>query len=322
MNLITIEDFKEAAYKLKLRGFRFILSKFNFQSKNRTISAFNQTDIETANYWDIPKIKNHWNNLISGDENCGYEDFVVSEYLSDRFNLKMLSIGCGGGHHELRFAKYPNFSSITGIDIAPLLIAKANKISEEQGFTNLNYKVADFYKLEANNQEYDVVHFYASLHHFKPTAQILEKVKKILKKDGYLIVHEYVGANRFQFPGHQIYAINDLLQKIPEKFRIKYKSQQVKTKFVVPGLITMFLADPSEAADSESIRPNLKKLFSTVYEAELGGNLLQLLFKDIAHHFVQTTDETSKILTDVFEAEKVYIENKSSDLIFGIYQNK
>jgi len=81
----------------------------------------------------------------------------------------------------------------------------------------------------------------------------------------------------------------------------------------------MILADPSEAADSESIRPVLKKLFTPIKEVELGGNILQLLFKDIAHHFAEPTNEGMAILKAVFEAEKAYQQKGQSDFIFGVY---
>ena len=322
MNLINFGDIDDTIYKLKLRGLSFILSKFNFLARKRVESAFNQVDINFTNYWDIPEIKAHWNYLISGNPNCLYEDYVVSKVLSDKENLKMLSIGCGGGHHELRFAKYNNFSSILGIDLAPKLIEKANKMANENGYSNLKYEVHNFYDFKLENQTFDVIHFYANLHHLKPVNAVLEKVKIALKKDGYLIIHEYVGADRFQFSKYQIKAVNELLKSIPKNLRTKYLTNSIKRKIHIPGLIRMILADPSEAVDSNSIRPMLQKRFSSIIEVELGGNILQLLFKDIAHHFVNPTNDGLHILKRTFEKEKEFIDTKKSDFIFGIYQPK
>lgn len=320
MNLITVGDITDTWYKLRLRGLKFILSKFNFFAQKRVESVFNVLEINSANYWDIPEIKRHWNQLISGEPDTLYEDYVFKKFLYNKKNLKMLSIGCGGGHHEIRFAKYENFDSIIGIDLAPKLIEKANKVAREQGYLNLKYELHDFYKLPLNKHAYDVIHFYASLHHFKPIDLILQKVKNALKKDGYLIIHEYVGPNRFQFPKEQIKVINELLNTIPKQLCTKYLSNKVKQKVYTPGLLRMILADPSEAADSQSIRPVLKKLFTPIKEVELGGNIMHLLFKDIAHHFVEPSNDAMAILKYVFEAEKDYRQKSQSDFIFGVYR--
>lgn len=320
MNLINKGDITDIFYKLKTRGLNFIVSKTNFIAKKRVKSAFNRLEINSVNYWDIPKINKHWNQLISGDPECYYEKFVCDNFLLGKPNLKMLSIGCGGGHHELRFAQNADFQSILGIDIAPKLIEKANNNAKKEGYEYLRYEVQDFYQMPLENNTFDSIHFYGSLHHFKPINLVLEKVKKALKKDGYLIIHEYVGPNRFQFEKVQIRLINKLLQTIPKQLRTKYITNRVKQKIYAPGLVRMILADPSEAADSASIRPTLNDLFISVKEVELGGNILQLLFKDIAHHFSEATDMKMDILNAVFEAENEYINNGKSDFIFGIYR--
>jgi len=54
MRYITQDDFIETFSKLKQRGLGFLLSKFSLNESKRTISAFNEWDIEGSNWWMIP----------------------------------------------------------------------------------------------------------------------------------------------------------------------------------------------------------------------------------------------------------------------------
>ncbi len=159
------------------------------------------------------------------------------------------------------------------------------------------------------------------MHHFRHIEALLaNQIKPLLKNDGFLIIDEFVGPTRLQFPKHQIKAINEAFQLIPKPFRKRYKLNLYKNKVYGPGLARMILADPSECVDSVSIIPAIHKHYSTVYEVSYGGNILTLTLKDIAHHFIELNDEKEKILNQLFDFEDKYLKNQPSDHIFGIYK--
>jgi hypothetical protein len=81
----------------------------------------------------------------------------------------------------------------------------------------------------------------------------------------------------------------------------------------------MIITDPSEAVESESIRPSIQQLFRTLEEKKIGGDLLMLLFKDISHNFLENSQETNALLEQIFAAEDAYLANNDSDFIFGVY---
>ena len=64
--LITLDDFIETYTKLKQRGLGFITSKFNTNELERSKTAFNHLEIQSANWWIIPKVKERWNYIITG----------------------------------------------------------------------------------------------------------------------------------------------------------------------------------------------------------------------------------------------------------------
>ncbi|MEI6594959.1 MAG: class I SAM-dependent methyltransferase [Bacteroidota bacterium] len=320
--MITRGDIIETYFKMKQRGIEYLFSKFTFQKNIRIKNTFNQVNIESSNYWIIPEIKEHWNKIISGNPNQEYADYIVKKYYENKTNLKMLSLGCGAGSHEIKFAKHSNFSEITGIDLAPKLIEEANKNAKQNHLSNLHYTVADIDNSHFEDNNFDVILFHSSLHHFKNLDTLLGKtIKKCLKKDGLLIIHEYVGPNRIQWTNEQLNEVNKILTTIPLIYKERYKLNAVKSKAYRSGKLRMIISDPSEAVESSEIIPTIHKYYSTEEEKSLGGNLLMPLFKDIAHHFIDGSDETKRILQLVFDKEETFIKTHTSDFVFGVYRN-
>lgn len=320
MKLITLDDIFDTYPKLNQRGLSFITSKFNINQIERARTAFNHTSISSSNWWIIPAIRKRWNKLVTGSENIDFVDFTVANYLADKKNIKMLSLGSGNCNSELKFATYSNFQEITCVDISNVLLNEAADIAKSKELGNIIFKVQDANTFKFPVNYFDVVYFRASLHHFKNIDNLVGiKIKNSLKSNGLLIIDEYVGPNRVQFPRHQIRAINLALSSIPKKFRRRFKLNLYKNKVYGSGLIRMKIADPSECIESEKILPSIHKNYLTVFEASYSGNILMTTLKDISHHFVETTPEKKEIIERLFEFEDNYLEKYSSDFVFGIY---
>ena len=322
--LLTTDDLVETYAKIKQRGFQFISSKFNFNGIERTKSAFNEVDIQSSNWWIIPKVQQRWNHMITGDLHLEYEDFTVNHFLKDCKSLRMLSLGSGQCTHELRFAAYEeHFEEIVCIDISETLLKDAQNVASEQQLDNIRFLAKSIYDYDFPEASFDIVFFHASLHHFKDLDDLLgNKVMKTLKPSGKLIINEYVGANRMQYPKHQIKAINAAIQLIPNDYRQRFKINLYKNQASGPGILRMIVADPSECVESEEILPTIHKHFTTICEKPFGGNILMTCLKDLAHHFVTLTPEKERVLETLFEFEDDYLKRYPSDFVFGIYQMK
>jgi ubiquinone/menaquinone biosynthesis C-methylase UbiE len=320
--VITKGDIIELFFKLKQRGIEYIFSKFSFNKNTRIKNTFNQLNVEASNYWIIPEIKEHWNTIISNNPKMEYADYVVDKYLKNDTNLKILSLGCGAGSHEIKFAKHSNFSEITGIDLAPKLIGEANKNAQQNNFKNLKYEVANIYDCYFDDSIFDVILFHSSLHHFKNLEKLLgEIIKKTLKENGLLIIHEYVGPDRIQWTKDQLSEVNSLLSILPDKYKKRFKSNTIKRKAFRSGKLRMIISDPSEAIESSAILSTIHNHYKIEEEIFLGGNIVMPLFKDIAHNFIDNSAETKRILQHVFEKEKIFIKTHQSDFVFGVYRN-
>lgn len=318
---LTTDDLVDVIHKVKQRGLGFILSKLNVVGLKRTESTFDQMDYESADWWIIPKVQQRWNKLVSGNHEVDYKQYLVEEFLNDKKGLRMLSLGSGSSHHEMELAKYPNFKEVVCVDITPNRLLEAETRAKELGLSNMKFICDDVYKLDLEREYFDIVFFHSSLHHFDKIDKFVETtIKGYLKPKGILVIDEFVGATRLQFPKEQLAAINQAINLIPKKYRGRYKSNLLKRKYHGSGLIRMILADPSECVDSSRILPAIHKNFEKVVERPYGGNILMSALKDIAHHFVEQDVEKNQVLNALFELEDQYIEKNPSDFVFGVYR--
>jgi ubiquinone/menaquinone biosynthesis C-methylase UbiE len=321
--MIKKDDFIDVYIKLRQRGLGFLTSKLKLKESERTKSAFNDDKLFAAHWWIIPAVKDRWNAMITGNKEQVYEDYLIDQYFSEKKELKLLSLGSGVCSHELVLAQSGVFSKITCVDIAEKLLLKAQKISKEKSLSNLEFLAKDLYELHFDDVSFDVIFFHASLHHFENIKLLLsEKLKRILKPGGYIVINEYVGANRMQYPQHQVDAINACIDAIPKKWRFRYKSNVIKNRVSGPGKWRMIIADPSECVESEQIVPVLHKYYDVIEEKPYGGNLLMYALKDLSHHFLEMNEEKEAVLDTLFAIEDSYLQDHASDFIFGVYQKK
>jgi len=323
MRIVTIEDFRDIYFKTKQRGYDFILTKLSFSGKLRTKNTFNQNNITISEWYTIPKVKERWNKLITGDENTSFEDFLMQKMLAEKSNLRLLSLGSGVCGRELKFSSYPNFSEIICVDFAQNRLNEAKEVAKEKNLNNIHFACSDIDTYLRNQTDsFDIVFFHASLHHFKNVNHLIQnQIFGILKTGGNLIVsNEYVRNNRMQYPSKQIKAINQALKLIPEKYRKIYGTNITKKSFRGLGLLRMIMADPSECVDTENILPAVHGSFKTVMEKPMGGNILLGALKNISHHFVTLDAEKEQALNALFAFEDNYIKENPSDWIFGVYE--
>lgn len=320
---ISFGDFVDVYYKIKLKGIQFVLSKILKVSNENRVASKWDSYVSVSDFWVIPEIKQYWNTKISGQADLIYEDYVHQKYLQNKSNLRLLSIGCGSGGHERNFAKYPNFNKIIGIDVSAESIKLAQKMAHQQHF-DIDYHCDDFFRLDFSSQKFDVILFNASLHHFENINDFLKQhIEPLLSDDGLVVVLEYCGPNRLQWRKSQLQSANQLLQKMPKRYKLRIDGKATKQKVYRPGLIRMFLVDPSEAPDSANLAAALKNNFNVLEETKLGWSILHILLKDIAHNFLNEEEETKKLLEHLIDEEEIFIETtQENDAIFGVYQKR
>lgn len=314
--LLYWDDLIEAWIKLKQRGLPFILSKLQWNKKLRTLSSFKNEFIH-SNWWIIPAIQNRMNEKISGNKSISYEEYITKKYLIVTQDKFLISIGCGTGSHEIKLASLHPAMQIIGYDISESVLEEARNKAIHASVKNISFIKADIYNVVFAQDAVDYFLFNASLHHLHQIDSFIkEKILPALRKNGLIILNEYVGPNRMHFPESQIKESSALLQYIPQQKRKISLTNLIKSRSYRLGKLRMLFSDPSECAESENILSVIHSYFTTLEEKPLGGNLLMPALKHIAHHFMD--DEAD--LTTLFKAEDEYLKQNSSNYVFGVYK--
>ena len=318
-DLVHIGDFSLLVEKARQGRLRDLVSRIA-----RRGASWDHTAYPLKNWWDIPDVMDRWNTMISGDPKVDYCAFFLRRYFGERRELSALSLGSGTGYREIELAKSGRFARIDAVEKVHARIAYSRERSAQAGFSGaINYIEADASRVDVPRGRYDLVIAEQFLHHVTPLGPMLGRIRDFLKPDGFFIFNEFVGPSRFQWTGEQLDAVNGLLAKLPEKYRIRHMSGTVKRYVRRPGRLAVMLYDPTEAVESSRIVPLLGKTFDVIETRDYGGTVLQLLFSDIAANFLGRDPETKRLLAMCFAAEDDLLKRlaPASDFVVGICRN-
>lgn len=187
-------------------------------------SSYAQTSVlgKSGLYWweAGPEIDFRINRNISGDQECDYTTYTLEKYFQNKLPFEYcLSLGCGGGSLERSLARQGAFQQCDAYDIADGAIEVAKSLAAEHNYGHINYQAEDINTLDLPSERYDSVWIQGAMHHFENLEHICGEIDKSLKLDGLLILNEYVGPNRFQFPERQREIVNLCLYLLPRKYR-------------------------------------------------------------------------------------------------------
>ena len=314
LSLITYSDYVELREKIYSSKFSFFLGKLSLSAQKRVQSHWNAGELPPNNWWNIPLIRQRWNEKITGSKDISYIQYLADTYLSEKTNLSMLSVGCGTGSQEIEFLNTQKFAHIDAIDIAHNNIEYAHTRTTDNKLRFIHNSFENF----RTKIKYDLILFHSSLHHLNRLETVILRVKSMLTKGGILVIHEYTGPDRINWNREQVECANNLLKTIPLEKR-RYLSVKIKSKQSAPGKLRMIIADPSEAVESSSILPLLQTHLKTLEMKGYGGNVLVPLLKGISHHFIDEDTENTLLLEKFFKDEDLFLKNYRDDYHFGVW---
>ena len=285
-NFVSVQDVLLLLRRIGEGRLGRLLSKITKSGRARVRSAWHHTTSQSIAWYDLPAVQRRRNVLISGDADVDHYRYFADKYLAGGQRLG-LSLGCGTGAIEMRWAETGRFRRIDAYDLSESRIEAARSRAQQRGYGHiLNFQVADVFTIPFDENSYDVVITEGSLHHFSPVEDIVLKIKRILKPDGYYVLNEFVGPTRFQWTGRQLDVMNALLSIFPAHYRRRQSDGRIKARCYRPSLLRMILNDPSEAVESSRILPLVEQHFELLELREVGETLLQALLNDIAHNFL------------------------------------
>jgi SAM-dependent methyltransferase len=261
--------------------------------------------------------------LLSGTPHIGWLELISRRYFSEPVT-KALSLGCGGGGLERHGLILNMAEHFDAFDISDGALQLARELATEHKLAGrVNYQVADLNALVLPENHYDAVFASQSVHHIEALEHYLDQVVKTLKPGQLFIVNEFVGPSQFQWTDVQVERAQSLLDKLPEKYRLRIRSNGIKTEIDRPSLETMTAADPTEAIRSQDIVLEMEKRFDIVEKIDFGGTLLHLVLDDIAGNFSDSPEDIA-YLQVLFDEEQRLLRTGeiSSDFTLIVARNR
>jgi SAM-dependent methyltransferase len=323
-NLLHVQDLIDVYHQALRFPLRVLLSRFRLSKNSRTKAAWSSVDLPGKDWGNINRIQSHISRITTGDPGREYCDYIAEKYLRVREPLTALSLGSGRGYNELRWAGYCRFREFRGIELSPRLVRFANNLAAENRRPEISFSAGNVSNAVLPAGHFDVVFAQHSLHHFSHMEKVFAMVKDCLKPGGLFIVDEYVGKNRLQWPDAQLRRANALLREMPARYRKLWNLDKIKKRVQRPGLLRMHLADPSEAAESEKIRPLLAENFVTLELKEIGASVLCPLFHDIGMNFTDDDPDAMRIADHCIRTETELLQSGeiASDFIMGVFARR
>lgn len=264
-------------------------------------------------YWlAVPAVQaRHQRRSCGGKNYPSWVEYCLAEFMFGARAERMLSIGCGQGALERQLHALRAFEACDAYDIAPGAIEMARKAAAAANIRTIHYEARDVEARDFGNGVYDAIWFNGSLHHIEALEAVLANVRKALKPNGLLFVHEYVGADRFAFPAEQRDAIERAFLLIPDAYRKSFAPHdfaEVAKHPPLPDPEEVRRVDPSEAVRSSAILPVISTLFDTLAINASGGTLLQFLLSGIAGNFRADDPKSMAVLDMLFRIEDTLID--------------
>jgi SAM-dependent methyltransferase len=246
---------------------------------------------------------------ISGLPESNWLDWAARRFFRRPAELA-LSIGSGDGGLERHGLSAGLARRFEAFDASPGAVELARQLAGQHGVADrAAYFVADLNDYEFEPTKYDAAFASMAVHHIRELQHFFSQVQRALKPGGLFIVNEFVGPNQFQWTDRQMELANDLLNRIPERYRRSLVSGHVKSRVTRQTIANMNAVDPTEAVRSADIIPLMQTYFDLLEQVDYGGTLLNLVLEEIAGNF-DDTDEDLAVLTPLFDAERRYIETR------------
>lgn len=108
---------------------------------------------------------------------------IKSQYAANP-KLKLLDVGTGPGTIARDFAKLIPNGHVTATDLSEEVLAKAEKLGQEDKLSNISWQKADVWALPFEDETFDIVHTHQMLIHLIKPVEALKEMLRVTKKGG------------------------------------------------------------------------------------------------------------------------------------------
>lgn len=254
-------------------------------------------------WWNSDRIIRHVNKIVCGKDVPGVSQGAV-QLLKSMVHGKSfdrgLSIGCGKAFKEIRLLKLGIVKTFDLYELSHESVNVAQSAIDKHGLTErVNIYNDDFFR-STPVRKYDFVHWDNSLHHMFDCDKAIAETYALLTNNGVFFMNDFVGSSRFQWSDQELEIINSFRSCFPD-YVFRLPGGLVVDRIVLrPDLDAMISKDPSEAADSDSIIPSLKKRTRNPRIIFTGGTIYHSGLNDI----LSNISENSPLLSRALEIDQ------------------
>ena len=112
----------------------------------------------------------------------------------------VLEAGCGVGAQTVTLAKNSPAAFITSIDVSETSVKEARVKAAEAGLTNVKFEQADIFNLPYEQDSFDHIFICFVLEHLPHSVEVLQTLKKYLKRGGTITVIEGDHGSAYFYP--------------------------------------------------------------------------------------------------------------------------
>lgn len=265
-----------------------------------------------------PVVRRYLHVLVSGDPRCDWLTWVGAMHMKPGLD-RALVLGCGSGWMERAIAGADRFRSIVACDFAAETVDRARRAAEEQGLSQIEYRVLDLEREPLPDGPFDVVLANDVLHHITGLEPLYTRIHAALAPAGKLVFNEYVGPNRFQYSDARMKVINRYLRMLPDRLRWDPISGKLLWKRERTDPRQLEADDPTEAVRSEDVLPLARRFFRVEREYVYGGGLLNPLLFGIVSNFRAGDPWDDMVLSRLCDAEQRLTDSGEIDADFRIF---
>ena len=252
-------------------------------------------------WWASPRIVRYVNELICGEPLDGWNAGplrLVEQHFSGGFG-SALSIGSGAATKEIALVQQKIVDHFDIYELSAERIAEAQRKVQELGLDEHFHFYHEDYFATDPHEKYDFVFFDNALHHMLNTDIAVRTTYENLNSNGCFFCNDFIGASRFQWSDLELFIVNGIRSQLPH-FLFKYGEILIKRYIYRPTIETMLELDPSEAADSASIIPAVKKYIHDPLIIHTGGLVYNLACSDI----LLTIRDDSQLLGQLLDFDR------------------
>lgn len=104
----------------------------------------------------------------------------------------VLDVACGPGLVACAFARVAR--QVTGVDLTPAMIDRAEALAREQHLTNVRFQLGDVLALPFQDEAFSIVVSRFAFHHFERPAAVLGEMRRVCRSGGRVVVADLMAS--------------------------------------------------------------------------------------------------------------------------------